>query len=74
MATNLGLDDALIEQAKELGHHRSKKEAVTAALEEYIRLKRQMGIVALFGQIDYDEDYDPREFRRRDLKRIEWEE
>jgi Arc/MetJ family transcription regulator len=37
--TNLALDDELIDAAKELGQHRSKKEAVTIALEEYIRLQ-----------------------------------
>jgi len=37
MATNLALDDDLIEQAKTIGSHPTKKEAVTVALKEYIR-------------------------------------
>ena len=35
MPTNLALDDSLIEEAVKVGNHRTKKEAVTAALHEY---------------------------------------
>ena len=44
MATNLALDDALIEQARRAGKHRTKKEAVTSALREYVRRRRQLAI------------------------------
>jgi len=37
MATNLAIDDTLIEEAKAIGHHRTKKGAVTEALREYIQ-------------------------------------
>lgn len=37
MPTNLALDDALILEAVKLGKHKTKKEAVTAALKEYLR-------------------------------------
>ncbi|MEK7841287.1 MAG: type II toxin-antitoxin system VapB family antitoxin [Deltaproteobacteria bacterium] len=53
MATNLALDDKLIIQAQKAGDHKSKKEAVTAALKEYIALKKQLKIVELFGTIDF---------------------
>ncbi len=66
MATNLALDDRLIERAKRIGHHRTKKEAVTAALEEYIRYRRQLRILELQGQIDYDPDYDYKARRREE--------
>jgi Arc/MetJ family transcription regulator len=73
-STNLALDDELINKARELGGHRTKKEAVTVALEEYIRAKRLQGLLALEGQIDFDPTYDYKEERRRDLKRIPgWE-
>lgn len=58
MSTNLALDDALVEEAKEIGHHKTKKDAVTAALREYIRRRQQMRIVELFGTIDFDPAYD----------------
>lgn len=66
MPTNLAIDDRLIEEAREVGHHRTKKEAVTAALDEYIRRRKQMKILDLFGTINYHEDYDYKANRRRD--------
>src|SRR5271166_2458076 len=58
MATNLALDDHLIEEARNLGGHKTKKDAVNAALAEYVRRHKQMEIVKLFGTIDYDPKYD----------------
>ena len=66
MPTNLAVDGRLIEEARRIGHHRTKKEAVTAALDEYIRRRKQLRILDLFGTIDYQEDYDYRANRRRD--------
>ena len=65
MATNLALDDGLIEAARAAGKHRTKKEAVTAALEEYVRRRRQLGILRLAGTIEYDDDSDYKAERRR---------
>jgi Arc/MetJ family transcription regulator len=58
MATNLAIDDHLIEEARRAGGHRTKKEAVTMALEEYIRHRRQRRILKAFGTFDFDPDYD----------------
>jgi hypothetical protein len=58
MRTNQAIDDRLIEEAKQLGHHRTKNEAVMAALIEYIQRRKQQDILNLFGTIDYDEVYD----------------
>ena len=66
MPTNLAIDDRLIEEARQIGHHGTKKEAVTAALDEYIRRRKQMQILDLFGTVDYREDYDFKANRRRD--------
>lgn len=65
MATNLALDDKLIEQARAAGGHKTKKEAVTAALAEYVQRRKQLGVIQLFGTIDYDPDYDYKALRRR---------
>lgn len=65
MPTNLAIDDRLIEEARRVGRHRTKKETVTAALEEYIRRRRQLDVLSLFGTIDYDEKYDYKKERRR---------
>jgi Arc/MetJ family transcription regulator len=64
MATNLALDDKLIEEARKRGGHRTKKEAVTAALEEYVRRRKQLEIVKEFGTVDFDPRYDYKAERR----------
>ena len=64
MPTNLALDDRLIEEAQKLGRHRTKKEAVTAALDEYISRRKQLDVIGLFGKIDFDENYDYKRARR----------
>ncbi len=66
MPTNLALDDRLIEEARRIGHHATKKEAVTAALDEYIRRRKQLRILDLFGTVEYRQDYDYKANRRRD--------
>jgi len=58
MATNLQLDDRLIAEAATLGKHRTKKEAVTQALTDYVRHLRQERILHLFGRVDVDPAYD----------------
>jgi Arc/MetJ family transcription regulator len=65
MATNLAIDDELLEEARRIGGHRTKKATVTEALNEYIARRRQRKIVGLFGQIDMDPEYDYEEQRRR---------
>lgn len=65
MATNLDIDPKLIEEAQRLGEHRTKKAAVTEALEEFIRRRKQLKIVDLFDKIEYYPDYDPKQSRRK---------
>lgn len=65
MATNLALDDNLIAEVVKLGNFKSKKAAVTQALQEYIQRHKQAQILQLFGTIDYDEDYDYKQRRSR---------
>jgi len=65
MPTNLDLDDKLIDQACRVGNHATKKEAVTAALQEYIRRRKSRELLDLFNQIDYWPDYDHKALRRK---------
>ena len=58
MATNLALDDELIRKAQELGHHKTKKDAVNFALADYIKRKSQLSILDSFGAVDFDSSYD----------------
>ncbi|MGB7555253.1 MAG: type II toxin-antitoxin system VapB family antitoxin [Candidatus Korobacteraceae bacterium] len=55
----------LIEEARTLGGHRTKKQAFTAALVEYVQRRKQIGIIELFGTIDYDPTYNYKAARRR---------
>jgi Arc/MetJ family transcription regulator len=64
MATNLALDDKLIEEARRLGDHKTKKQAVTTALEEYIQRRKQLQILDDFGTVDFDPRYDYKAWRR----------
>ncbi|HWN44637.1 MAG TPA: type II toxin-antitoxin system VapB family antitoxin [Thermoanaerobaculia bacterium] len=65
MPTNLAIDDELLEEALRVGGHRTKKATVTEALQEYIRRRKQVEILDLFGQIDYDPEYDYKKQRSR---------
>ena len=65
MPTNLAIDDDLLEEALRVGGHRTKKATVTEALQEYIRRRKQAEILDLFGQIDYDPEYDYKRQRSR---------
>ena len=65
MATNLQLDDELIEKAVQLGVHKTKREAVTKALEEYVGHLERLEIVNHFGTFDFDPTYDYKKERSK---------
>ena len=65
MATNLAIDDKLIEEARLIGKHATKKGVVTEALLEYIQRRKQIEILDLFHSVDYDSDYDYKEQRKQ---------
>ena len=65
MATTLALDDKLIVLVQELGNHPSKKDAVNAALREYIQHREQLKILRSFGKIPFSKTYDYKRRRAR---------
>lgn len=65
MATNLALDDDLVEEAKRLGRHQSKRAAVNSALAEYVARRKRRRILGLFGKLPWDSRYDYKAERRR---------
>lgn len=65
MTRNVALDDNLIEEARKIGQHKTKREAVTAALVDYIRYRKQLRVLSLAGTIDFDPKYDYKAQRRR---------
>jgi Arc/MetJ family transcription regulator len=65
MATNLAIDDRLLNEARKVGGHKTKKATVTEALTEYIQRRRQQKILDLFGKVSVDANYDYKAQRRR---------
>src|SRR5829696_7240752 len=65
MATNLSIDPELIERGLELSGERTKKAAVTKALQEFIARRRQRRVLELFGKLEWDAAYDYKEERNR---------
>jgi Arc/MetJ family transcription regulator len=63
--TNLAIDDKLIEAAVKAGRHKTKREAVTAALEEYLRMHQRRAVVAAFGTIEFHDDVNEKKPKRR---------
>lgn len=63
MATNLHLNDRLVNKAVKLGGHRTRKAAVTQALVMYVNHLEQQKIIPLFGTMDYEADYDHKKQR-----------
>ena len=65
MATNLSLDPKLIEHALELSGEKTKKAAVTRALEEFVARHEQKNVPDLFGKLEWDPDFDYKTERKR---------
>jgi len=65
MATNLSIDPKLIERALEVSGERTKKAAVTKALQEFIARRGQKRVLDLFGKLEWDPAYDYKAERRR---------
>ena len=65
MATNLSLDPKLIDRAVEVSGERTKKAAVTRALEEFIARRRQKRLVDLMGKLEWDQSFDYKAERSR---------
>ncbi|NUR97037.1 MAG: type II toxin-antitoxin system VapB family antitoxin [Kribbellaceae bacterium] len=71
MATNLAIDPRLLDEALAVSGMRTKKEAVTVALQEFIARRAQARLVDSFGTLDWDESYDYKQDRRsRDSKLV----
>jgi len=65
MATNLAIDNNLLNQAQQVAHLKTKKETVNLALREFVNRRKQLEIVDLFNQMDPDENYDYKQSRNR---------
>lgn len=64
MATNLALDPALLDKVLEVSGERTKKDAVTLALREFVDRRTQAEVADYFGQLEWVDDYDYKTARR----------
>jgi len=67
MATNLAIEPELIDRVLEISGERTKKAAVTLALKEFIARREQRKLLNLFGTLDWDESYDYKAERSREV-------
>ena len=65
MATNLAIDPELLERALAVSGERTKKAAVTKALQEFIARREQRRVAELFGALEWDDAYDYKVERSR---------
>ena len=65
MATNLSIDPDLIERARKVSGERTKKAAVTKALQEFIARRRQKHLLELMGKLEWDAGFDYKAERTR---------
>ena len=65
MATNLSLDPELLDEAWEVSGERTKKAAVTRALEEFIARRKQKKLLDLMGKLEWDHSFDYKSERTR---------
>jgi Arc/MetJ family transcription regulator len=65
MTINLSLDSDLVERALEVSGERTKEEAVSLALREFIALRGQRRLVELLGKLEWDMSFDYKAERAR---------
>jgi hypothetical protein len=58
MATNLNINKSLLEAALRVSGMKTKRATISAALAELIQRRKQCRVLEVFGQLDYDPDYD----------------
>lgn len=65
MATNLAIDDKLLDEALAISGLKTKKDTVNLALKEFVDRHKQLEILKIFGKMDPDPDYDYKKGRSR---------
>lgn len=65
MATNLNIDESLLNEAQRIGRKKTKRETVNEALSEYIQRRKQKEFLSLIGTIDLDPSFDYKKERSR---------
>jgi hypothetical protein len=63
--TNLQIDDHLLAEAQRVGRFRTKKETVNQALADFVKRRQQVRVIELFGTVDMQPGFDPKELRTK---------
>jgi hypothetical protein len=58
------LDDKLIASARKLGGRKTRREAVTRALQKHVQWLKQQAVVSEFGKSEYDPKYNFKKQRK----------
>ncbi|MGR8935737.1 MAG: type II toxin-antitoxin system VapB family antitoxin [Gammaproteobacteria bacterium] len=62
MSINCNLE--LLEEAKQLGQHKTKQATINAALKEYVTKQKRLAVIKAFGSFDFDDEYDYKKERQ----------
>ncbi len=65
MATNLNIDDGLLDEALAASGKKTKREAVNIALNEFVQRRKQKRVLDLFGKLEWSPNYDHKKERER---------
>jgi len=63
--TSVSIDSDLLERVLKVSGERTKKAAVTKALEEFIARRRQQRLLDLIGKLEWDDSCDYKAARSR---------
>jgi hypothetical protein len=63
METNLVIDNALLENALQIGGMEAENEIINLALEEFIKKRTGENIISVFNTVEYDENYNYKKLR-----------
>ena len=65
MATNLAIDPDLLDRALAVSGERTKRAAVTRALQEFIARREQRRVAELFGKLEWEDSNEYKAERSR---------
>jgi len=57
MAGDVAINEDLLNEAYKIGEYDTKKETINIALKEFIQKRKSEDLIKLFGQIEYEPDY-----------------
>ena len=63
MPAGVKVDDKMVDEAVRLGNFKTRREALHAALAEFVQRRNGLRILKLAGKIDFDPDWDYKKLR-----------